>query len=101
MRDSIETYFKMLGGIDLDKIHDRFDGSEKLACRALLSWVNDGSHSAHDDLYVSVDEATIDLYLEVFRKIFDHQGHIQHYNMMMAGPTAAVAAVTEPSNGGS
>jgi wobble nucleotide-excising tRNase len=98
LRRILETYFKMLGGIDLDRVHEHFDGHDKLACRALLSWVNDGSHSAHDDLYVSVDEGTIDLYLVVFRKIFENQGHIQHYNMMMADSTVAVAAVTEPSN---
>lgn len=88
LRRILETYFKMLGGIDLDKIHERFEGNEKLACRALLSWVNDGSHSSHDDLYIAVDESTVALYLEVFRKIFDGEGHIEHYNMMMAGPSS-------------
>jgi wobble nucleotide-excising tRNase len=87
LRRILETYFKMLGGIDLDKIHERFTGNEKLACRALLSWVNDGSHSAHDDLYIAVDESTVALYLEVFKKIFHGEGHIDHYNMMMAGPS--------------
>lgn len=88
LRRILESYFKILGGIDLDKIHERFEGNEKLACRALMSWVNDGSHSAHDDLYVAVEDQTIDIYLEVFRKIFDGQGHIEHYNMMMASPPA-------------
>ncbi len=92
LRRILETYFKMLGGIDLDKIHERLSGNEKLACRALLSWVNDGSHSAHDDLYVAVDDTTVALYLEVFRKIFDGQGHIGHYNMMMAAPSGTAIA---------
>ncbi len=87
LRRILETYFKMLGGIDLDKIHDRFSGIEKLACRALLSWVNDGSHSAHDDLYVAVDDSTVGMYLEVFKRIFEVEGHSEHYKMMMAGPT--------------
>lgn len=85
LRRILETYFKMLGGIDLDKIHDRFDGNDKLACRSLLSWVNDGSHSAHDDLYVAVDDTTVERYLDVFRRIFEAEGHAEHYNMMMAG----------------
>ena len=85
LRRILETYFKMLGGIDLDKIHDRFEGHDKLACRSLLSWVNDGSHSAHDDLYVAVDDSTVDRYLDVFRRIFEAEGHIEHYNMMMVG----------------
>lgn len=92
LRRILETYFKMLGGIDLDKIHERFTGNETLACRALLSWVNDGSHSAHDDLYVAVDDSTVVLYLDVFKKIFEGQGHIEHYNMMMAGPTVSTGA---------
>jgi wobble nucleotide-excising tRNase len=95
LRRILETYFKMLGGIDLDKIHDRLAGNEKLACRALLSWVNDGSHSAHDDLYIAVDESTVALYLEVFKKIFQAEGHIEHYNMMMAGPSGAGPAHTK------
>jgi wobble nucleotide-excising tRNase len=92
LRRILETYFKMLGGIDLDKIHDRFTGNEKLACRALLSWVNDGSHSAHDDLYIAVDESTVALYCEVFRKIFELEGHLEHYTMMMTGPSGVAAA---------
>ena len=86
LRRILESYFKILGGMDLDKIHDHFQGNEKLACRALMSWVNDGSHSAHDALYVAVEDQTIDIYLEVFRKIFEGHGHIEHYNMMMAAP---------------
>ncbi|WP_437207214.1 AAA family ATPase [Planctomicrobium sp. SH664] len=89
LRRILETYFKMLGGIELDKIHERFEGSEKLACRALLSWVNDGSHSAHDDLYVAVEDSTVTIYLDVFKKIFEGEGHVEHYNMMMASPIAA------------
>lgn len=87
LRRILETYFKMLGGIDLDKILDPFEGNDKLACRALLSWVNDGSHSAHDDLYVAVCESTVELYLDVFRRIFEGANQIEHYNMMMAGPS--------------
>lgn len=93
LRRILETYFKMLGGIDLDKIHERFTGNEKLTCRALLSWVNDGSHSAHDDLYVAVDDTTVTLYLEVFKKIFDSAGHIEHYNMMIVGPPITTGAI--------
>lgn len=96
LRRILETYFKMLGGIDLDKIHERFTGNEKLACRALLSWVNDGSHSAHDDLYVAVDDTTVTLYLEVFKKIFESAGHIEHYNMMNAGPSVSTVAIRSP-----
>ena len=42
-----------------------------------------GSHYAHDDLYVSIDDSMVDTYLKVFRAIFEKAGHIAHYKMMM------------------
>lgn len=45
--------------------------------------MHDGSHYAHDDLYVSIDESMVDSYLRVFRAIFDKSGHSSHYKMMM------------------
>ncbi len=83
MRRILESYFKILGGINLDKLQDCFEGNEKLACRSLASWINDGSHSAHDDLYVAVEDSTVDLYFDVFRRIFENTNHLEHYNMMM------------------
>jgi wobble nucleotide-excising tRNase len=47
------------------------------------TWVNDGSHFAHDDVYVSLDESMVETYLGVFRKIFERSGHLAHYEMMM------------------
>ncbi len=83
LRRILENYFKILGNINNDDITDMFDGKEKQVCGSLFSWVNDGSHFAHDDLYVSCDTTMVDTYLDVFRKIFDKSGHIAHYNMMM------------------
>ncbi|OGR04837.1 MAG: AAA family ATPase [Deltaproteobacteria bacterium RIFOXYD12_FULL_50_9] len=83
LRRILENYFKILGGIDSDKICDMFDGKEKLICRSLFSWVNDGSHFAHDDLYVSIDSSQVENYLKVFRAIFDKSDHLSHYKMMM------------------
>lgn len=83
LRRILENYFKILGGIDLDKLYEKFEGQEKLLCKSLLSWVNDGSHHAHDDLYVSVEDEVIDKYLEVFRKIFQKEDQFAHYKMMM------------------
>jgi uncharacterized protein (DUF924 family) len=37
----------------------------------------------HDDLYVSLGDATVEMYLQIFREIFDKSGHLAHYNMMM------------------
>ena len=60
-----------------------FDGQDKIVCHSLLSWVNDGSHNADDDLYITTDDGSIDNYLDIFKRIFDKSGHISHYNMMM------------------
>lgn len=83
LRRILENYFKLLGGVDPDEICAMFDGGEKIICKSLFSWVNDGSHSVHDDLYVSVDNSTVETYLKVFRKIFDKSNHLAHYKMMM------------------
>lgn len=45
--------------------------------------LHDGSHYAHDDLYVSIDESMVDSYLKVFRAIFEKSQHGAHYKMMM------------------
>ena len=83
LRRIIEHYFKILGSFNIDAIYDRFEGQEKLICRSLFSWVNEGSHSAHDDPHFSPDESMVETYLGVFRKIFDKTGHMAHYKMMM------------------
>lgn len=85
LRRILESYFKILGNVDPDNICDRFDGKEKLICRSLFSWVNDGSHFAYDSLYVSIDHSMVDSYLSVFEKIFDKTGHGSHYRMMKGG----------------
>jgi wobble nucleotide-excising tRNase len=96
LRRILENYFKILGGIEFDQLCAMFDGKEKLICKSLCSWVHDGSHYAHDDLYVSIDESTVDNYLQVFRGIFEKSGHAAHYKMMMGDafveePAVAVA----------
>jgi wobble nucleotide-excising tRNase len=84
LRRILENYFKILGGWDSERICDLFTGREKLVCNSLYSWINDGSHSALDDLYTSTDPSIVESYLHVFRAIFQKTGHIEHYKMMMA-----------------
>jgi wobble nucleotide-excising tRNase len=83
LRRILENYFKILGGIDSDVVCAKFEGRERLVCKALFSWVNDGSHFAHDDLYVSLDDTIVETYLRVFREIFRKLDHLPHYKMMM------------------
>jgi len=82
LRRILENYFTMWGGMGKDEICALFDGREKLICQSLFSWVNDGSHSIHDDLYINHGEQTNEVYLCVFRNVFDKAGQIGHYNMM-------------------
>ena len=90
LRRILENYFKILGNVDPDAICAKFEGREKLICKSLFSWVNEGSHAVHDDLYVSIDGNMVDNYLAVFRKIFEKCEHLAHYDMMMGGPTGTV-----------
>ncbi len=89
MRRILENYFKILGNVDPDGICRHFEGREKLICGSLFSWVNDGSHFAHDSLYVSIDDSMVEIYLDVFKRIFEKTKHIAHYNMMMGEPEKA------------
>ena len=95
LRRILENYFKILGGIEFDQLCAMFDGKEKIICKSLCSWVHDGSHYAHDDLYVSIDDSMVDAYLNVFKGIFDKSGHIAHYQMMMGGALVEVPEVAE------
>ena len=91
LRRILESYFKLLGNMDRDEIVAKFEGKEKQICGSLFSWVNDGSHAAHDDLYVSAENSVVERYLSVFKKIFEKTGHIGHYEMMI-GPVPQQAA---------
>jgi len=97
LRRILENYFKILGGVDPDKICGMFEGKEKLICKSLFSWVNDGSHFAHDDLYVSIDSSMVETYLNVFREIFKKSDHLAHYKMMMADAYVEESAATPPA----
>ena len=84
MRRIIENYFKILGKYTDDSLIDKFDNpQEKEICRSLISWINEGSHTIPDDLFVELQDTTTDNYLEVFQKIFEETNQIEHYNMMM------------------
>jgi wobble nucleotide-excising tRNase len=97
LRRILENYFKILGAIDPDKLCAMFEGKEKLICKTLFSWVNDGSHFAHDDLYISMDTAMVDTYLKVFREIFKKSEHLAHYKMMMGDAYMEVPIAPAPA----
>jgi wobble nucleotide-excising tRNase len=83
MRRIVENYLTVLGGLKQDEIVAFFEGRDAQICASLFSWINDGSHSSPDDIYVAVDDNAVQGYLRVFRKVFEHTGHGAHYRMMM------------------
>lgn len=98
LRRILENYFKILGGIDLDQLCGMFEGKDRIICKSLCSWVHDGSHNAHDSLYVSIDDSMVASYLRVFRAIFEKSNNSAHYKMMMGDAFAeAPAGVIAPS----
>ena len=62
---------------------------------SLLSWVNEGSHSVPDDIYMALDTGTTAKYLEIFRQVFVKLGQKNHYNMMMGNTHVAISAVVQ------
>ncbi|WP_143540093.1 AAA family ATPase [Rhodovulum sulfidophilum] len=96
-RRILEHYFKFYGGIDPEDIIEKFDGKDKMICSSLLSWVNDGSHFATDDLYMACELGQVDRYLKVFQKIFEKSGHGGHFRMMM-GDDYTTLSVDETHN---
>lgn len=84
MRRILENYFGILGKTKDDTIVDSFSSiEEKIICRSLLSWINDGSHTIPDDLYTDSYTDSIDRYKQVFKEVFINMGHEPHYKMMM------------------
>ena len=84
MRRIIENYFKILGRYGDDELIEKFKTKEEQdICRSLICWINDGSHSIADDLFIESQSDTIDRYLKVFKDIFVLTNHEGHYDMMM------------------
>lgn len=83
LRRILENYFRSLGGIDFDALCAKFEGKEKLICKSFFSWLHAGSHFADEDLYISIDRASVETFLGVFRQVFEKTGQDAHYKMMM------------------
>ncbi len=83
MRRILEHYFNVIGGLNYDECIDKFSGQDRIICKSLISFVNDGSHSIFDDYNMVVTDESIDAYLKVFQNIFEKMGHEEHYSMMM------------------
>lgn len=89
MRRILETYFHVLGDVGQHDITSRFSGDDMLVCRSLYLWAHGGSHSLFDDNDFSPTTSSTDMYLRVFREIFEKTDQIQHYRMMMQTPESS------------
>lgn len=84
MRRILEHYFTFYGDISFQTLPMQLKTEDAFIARALLSWVNDGSHSSFDDFsYTPPMSDGIQRYLNIFALIFNSTGHKAHYNMMM------------------
>ena len=83
MRRIIEFYFKFLANLNEKDLIDKFNDNEKNICISLIAWFNTGSHEIIDDFNVTISNEQIEIFKNVFKKIFEYTGHIEHYNMMM------------------
>jgi wobble nucleotide-excising tRNase len=95
LRRILESYFKILGGVDFKSLDKHFEGTDKVVCKSLFSWINAGSHGFDDNLHFAIDTASVENHLRVFKAIFEKSAHGAHYRMMMR------ESPTEPPLGGS
>lgn len=82
MRRILETYFTGIGGFEAD-IMSKFPEDEALPARSLMAWVNDGSHNIPWNADYSPTAADAEFYHQVFKRIFEVQGQLGHYERMM------------------
>lgn len=87
MRRILEQYFHIIGNGNPNnnnkELINSFDEKDRLLVKSLLSYINDGSHTIMDWLYIVPDENLNQTAFKVFRQIFEELGHINHYKMMM------------------
>ena len=83
LRRILESYFKILGGVDPKSLDRYFEGADKIVCKSLFSWINAGSHGFDDNLHFAVGAASVENHLRVFKAIFEYSTHGAHYRMMM------------------
>ena len=87
MRRILEQYFNTIGNGSPNNNNkdfiNKFEEKDRLIVKSLLSYINDGSHSIMDGLYIAPDINLNENAFRIFKDIFDKLGHINHYKMMM------------------
>ncbi|TXE07586.1 AAA family ATPase [Algoriphagus aquimarinus] len=85
MRRILEYYFTVFGQFsNIKNLPPKFKSlEEQLICKSLISWVHGGSHDIADEIHVSGHDDSEQRYKDVFRSIFEVNGQLGHYNLMM------------------
>lgn len=96
LRRILENYFRIAGGVWEEEIVQFLDPVERPVLRSLFNWVNEGSHGVFENLHYSPSQMTQDVYLNVFKHVFEKSEHIAHYMMMMGTEVSRVEGEREP-----
>ena len=87
MRRILEQYFHTIGNGSPNNgnkvLINQFKEEDRIIVKSLLSYINDGSHSIMDGLYISPDVNLNENAFRIFEQIFEETGNIAHYKMMM------------------
>ena len=85
MRRILESYFTVYGQFsEIKKLPDSFETiEEKMICKSLISWIHDGSNDIADEIHLSDYYEASQSYKDVFRKLFEINHQLGHYNQMM------------------
>jgi wobble nucleotide-excising tRNase len=70
LRRILEYYFNVIGGLDYENCINKFDGEDKLICKSLIAYINEGSHFITDDFVMQYESAAMENYIRVFELIF-------------------------------
>ncbi|MCR9037416.1 AAA family ATPase [Tractidigestivibacter montrealensis] len=82
-RRIVETFFKLMGGIDIDQLVSGMSSPDREVARSFLSWANAGSHSAFDDETFINTGATTESYRHVLESLFESTGYADHCHHMI------------------
>lgn len=83
MRRILENFFNLYGGQPLEAVIESLEGDELTIAKSLLLWVHAGSHGAFEDYDYVSSSFTVEEYRKIFERVFEANGHLEHYQYMM------------------
>lgn len=83
LRRILESYFTTLGTQNIADLGKNMSYEEHIIYESLISWAHSGSHTIMDDDPYMEGSYKNDVWLNTFKMVFEKNGHIAHYNMML------------------